>query len=221
MFTMEDGLPVPNLDIRSIGPLRALIVRDTGRMVEEEQEDGTKIKVRKRLRAEKEFAYVYWYCKKDFLPGYTTTQRNMKLKLKVGLAETWEPDEVVMAACEEVTELAVTAQDKLLESSRRLASQLLDMIDEMLSNNTRLIDFFRRPITGLTQEELTLRTAEIKSAKEEILKSGDMLKNIGVVISTIDELAAKRILEEKKNKRTALSSTETDVARYSRKIDDE
>ena len=208
MFVEVDTLPKLALALRNDHYAKHIIERDNHVV------DGK----RPRLRAIKEIAYCYYMANRTVLSGFTDDVKSDRMRIKVGLPDTWKPDETVNNFIIRLREESVTINDQLLDSARELAKDFLNVINEMRKNSKRLIEFFSHDIDTLTDEELAKRTAEIKSAKEEITNYVKMFDNVYSVIRNIDELVDKRNAEERlKNKKTQLSSKETNFKQYEKK----
>jgi hypothetical protein len=205
MFIEREGLPEPNLAIRNNVVLRQLLERDEGRVY-----DGVLI----RQKARKELAYIYYMCKRDLMSGYTKEQKHEKLVQRIGFPDTWQPDELVLKAIEELREDTITKQDRLIDSLEVLADDLLELHTTMHKNNRRLIEFFSRDVSELNGEEQLRRTEEIKMAKEEMLKGKETVQHIEYIVNSLDKMKAQRISLQQTTAKRKLSVLETDKEKY-------
>ena len=112
-FFEEDsnGLVVPSLEIKTIDVFKKIVSRDRGSTGDH---DG-----RKKFKAIKELAYVYWSSTigSPYNTNYSDDKERMDaIKKEVGLSEKWKPDAVVQAACDKYKELQTTKLTLFLES---------------------------------------------------------------------------------------------------------
>lgn len=214
MFKEVDGLYEPHPALTHIESIRTIISRDPGKV-------HPVTNVLERRRARLELAYVYMMVRRDLLSGYTHEQKSDTIRMRLGLKETWKPDDVVQRAIKELSEDTKTKQDRLLESAHELADDFIDVMSAMRTNAKRFIEFLNRDFKTLTAEEVALRTQEITNAKNELLKFVEMFKNIDLVVRSLDTLTAERVAQAKIESKKMLSSLETKKDRYERRAEED
>ena len=206
IFTEIDGLPYPNMAGLNLEELRVIYKRDPGKRT-------TTGKVLKEI-ARKEFAYIYFKCKRDFFKDYSVKDRDTIIRNRINMPEKWQPDEVVLNCIKAYSEDCVTVQDKLLRSSRSAADNYLDLFDEIQAHNERLLQFLQKNVEELDSEELAKREVEINKAKALFKEYFNTIKDLKGVIDIIDELERFRVVNKKKENRKNISSHETDHNKY-------
>lgn len=170
----NDGLPEISVEARTILPFKKLITRDKG---SEGDHDG-----RKKYRAAKELAFVYWYSKFDTpYEQFTKEDRIIQIKKAVGLPEEWKPDRDIKEACDYFYEIQKTKSMIHLES--------VSYAIEQLSNYLRNTDVNERIRSGPKTGELVHDLNKYKTLSKEM---PDMIE----AYQKMKELVKKELQEE-------------------------
>lgn len=194
-FTLDDeGFPIMKPIIKTIKYFKNIIEADKG---SKGDHDG-----RKKLKATKEIAFIYFYCNKDLLIGYSKRIRIEKCKSLAGLEKNYELTPEVQFAINELIDDLETPTQKSVRVFYQTLLNFVDVMDIVGNRNTAMLDYLKSvTITSLTEDELKLYKSYMSTLEDDLGKTLKYNTDLPKAIEQVQmlEMKLKKEVVDQKN----------------------
>jgi len=192
-FELVDDMPVLSPACRNIEFLKKIYTRDNG-FVTSRNGKSTRVKE----VATKEIAYIYFTISKKHYQGYKGKQRDDKIKERLGLPKTWQPDELIEEAIGYFKEDTSNTQRRLLDTLESNLETQLSLFKEVETHTVKVLTFLQEDIRELDQEKLAERNILIEKAKSDFNGILTFITSLDTAFAKIKKLRTELAQDNRK-----------------------
>ena len=192
LFEFVEGEVRINPEARQFRLIKAIIERDRG--------SPGDTQARKKLKAQKELSFVFFYCSLNHYKGDLDGVREKKIIRDLEMGD-WRPDALIWETIDWIRTESETPSLKTLRILNESLLTFIDVIDEIRKRTETNLNTLRRAdLERLTDEELRVRDKAIKSCSDDLFTILDFTQKVPKAIDTIDATKKKLDLEQKQSR---------------------